>query len=371
MGKRDFYEVLGVARGASEQEIKRAYRKLARKYHPDVNPKDKGAEAKFKEVSEAYDVLGNAEKRRRYDQFGHDAFAPGAGAPGPSPGAGSGGFDFGAADLGAGGFGDLGDLFSDLFSRHGQAEPAGAATGQDLHYTLEVRFGDAIRGVNSEITVKKHSRCTACGGSGARRGSPLDTCPECGGSGRRRAAGFLRATHPCGRCRGSGKVFREPCAVCGGRGVTFGAERIAVRIPPGVDNGSRIRLQGMGDQGRNGGPAGDLYIITRVQPHPVLERKGDNLYAEVPITITEAALGAKIEVPTADGTTSMRIPAETSSGQIFRLRGKGVPHLKGGGVGDQFVTVKIVAPRNLDRRSQELLQEFARLNPADPRSGRP
>jgi molecular chaperone DnaJ len=183
-------------------------------------------------------------------------------------------------------------------------------------------------------------------------------------------SGLLRTSQACPRCQGGGKISREPCAACGGRGLTFGAERIAVKIPPGVDTGSRIRLQGMGEPGPNGGPTGDLYIITRVRPHPVLERKGDNLYVEVPITITEAALGAKIEVPTIDGTTAMRIPPETSSGQVFRLRGKGVPHLKGVGQGDQFVTVKVVVPRNLDVRSQELLREFARLNPENPRRGR-
>lgn len=368
MGKRDFYEILGVRRSASDQEIKRAYRKLARKYHPDVNPKDKGAEAKFKELSEAYDVLGDPEKRRRYDQLGPDAFAPGAGAQG-SAGGGSRGFDFGTIDFGTGNLGDLGDLFSDLFGRREPSEPAGPVKGEDLHYSLEISFEEAIRGLSTEITVQKNSRCAACRGTGARPGSSVELCPECGGSGRRRRGNLLRTPQACPRCQGGGKIFRETCAACGGRGATYGTERLAVKIPPGVDNGSRIRLQGMGDQGRNGAPGGDLYIITRVRPHPVLERKGDNLYGEVPITITEAALGAKIEVPTVDGTTSMRIPPETSSGQVFRLRGKGVPHLKGGGVGDQFVTVKIVAPRNLDPRSQELLREFARLNPSDPRGG--
>jgi molecular chaperone DnaJ len=193
-------------------------------------------------------------------------------------------------------------------------------------------------------------------------------CPDCGGSGRRGRA-FGRQAQVCLRCRGNGKISRDPCPVCGGKGTTFGTERIAVKIPPGVDTGSRIRVQGKGEAGVNGGPPGDLYIITRVRPHPVLERKGDNLYLEVPITIAEAGLGARIDVPTVDGRTTMRVPPETSSGQVFRLRGKGVPHLKGGGQGDQFVTVKIVAPKNLDTRSQELLREFARLNPDDPRRG--
>ena len=365
MAARDFYSVLGVARGASELEIKRAYRKLARKYHPDVNPGNKTAEAKFKEISEAYEILGDPEKRRRYDQFGRDAFS--AGAQGAQH---SGGFDFGGFDFDSGVPGDLGDLLSDFFGQRGHTGPSGPGKGEDLHYSLDINFEDAIRGLSTEISLQKHSRCGRCGGSGAHLGSALESCPDCGGSGRLRHRGVLRTNQPCPRCQGQGKISREACSACGGRGVTFGTDRIAVKIPPGVDTGSRIRLHGMGEPGRNGGPSGDLFIITRIQPHPVLERKGDNLYAEVPITITEAALGTRIDVPTIDGTTTMRIPPETGSGQVFRLRGKGVPHLKGGGQGDQFVTVKIVVPRNLDARSQELLREFARLNPDDPRRGR-
>ncbi len=370
MAKRDFYEILGVPRNASEQEIKRAYRKLARKYHPDVNPSDKTAEAKFKEISGAYEVLSDPEKRRRYTQFGDEAFTAGAGVRGPEPGGGFGGFDASGFDFGSGGVGDLGDLLSDFFSQRGHAQTSGPGKGEDLHFSLDINFEDAIRGLATEISVQKHSRCSACQGSGARPGSVMETCPDCGGSGRVRSRGRLRTSQACPRCRGSGKVPRESCPACGGRGVTFGTERIAVKVPPGVDNGSRVRLQGMGEPGRNGGPPGDLYIITRVRPHPVLERRGDNLYVEVPITITEAALGARIEVPSIDGRTTMRIPPETSSSQVFRLRGKGVTHLKGGGQGDQFVTVKIVAPRDLDARSQELLREFARLNPGDPRGPR-
>jgi len=364
MATRDYYEILGLRRGASTQEVKRAYRKLARKYHPDVNPGDKSAEARFKEITEAYEVLADPEKRRRYDQFGADAFREAAGARGAEPG----GFDFSRFDFGgAGGAADLGDLLSGLFGERAEARRAGPARGEDLHYTLELSFEDAIRGLATEITVQKHSPCPTCGGSGGRPGSSLETCPECGGSGRRSRGGLFRMEQPCPRCRGTGKVPREACPTCRGRGRTFGSERIAVKIPAGVDNGSRIRLAGRGEAGPNGGPPGDLYIITRVRPHPLLERKGDNLYVEVPITITEAALGGRIQVPTVDGLTSMRVPPETSSGQVFRLRGKGVPHLKGGGQGDEFVTVKVVAPRNLDSRSQELLREFARLNPAHPR----
>ncbi len=366
MPTRDYYDILGVRRGASEHEIKRAYRKLARKYHPDVNPGDKTAEARFKEISQAYEVLSDPEKRRRYDQLGHEAFSAGGRT---STEAGFGGFDFSGFDIRTGGFGDLSDLLSDFFGQREQARAPAPGKGEDLHYSLDIDFEDAIRGLATEITLQKHSRCERCGGSGGRPGSPLDPCPECGGSGRLRGR-LLRGSQACPRCGGAGRVSREACPACGGRGVTFGTERIAVKIPPGVDTGSRVRLQGMGEPGRNGGPPGDLYIITRVRPHPLLQRKGDNLYVEVPITITEAALGARIEVPTVDGTATMRIPPETSSGQVFRLKGKGVPHLKGGGQGDQFVTVRIVSPRNLDVRSQELLREFARLNPGDPRRSR-
>jgi molecular chaperone DnaJ len=365
MAKRDYYEVLGLKRGASEQDIKRAYRKLARKCHPDVNPGDKTAEAKFKELSEAHDVLSDPEKRRQFDQFGHDGHA--RASSGSQPGAGFGGFDFSRVDIGSGRFGDLGDIFSDLFGGRAGTEAESPAKGEDLHYSLDINFADAVRGVSTEVSLQKHAPCDICHGSGARPGSSLEPCPDCGGSGRRSSRGFRRLAEPCPRCHGNGKVGREACQACGGRGVTFGTERIAVKIPAGVDTGSRIRLHGKGEPGRNGGPAGDLYIVTRVQPHQLLERKGDNLHVEIPITITEAALGARIEVPTVDGTTSMRIPPETSSGQVFRLRGKGVPHLKGGGQGDQFVTMKIVAPKNLDARSQDLLREFARLNPDDPR----
>ncbi len=365
MAKRDYYEVLGLGRGASTQDIKRAYRKLARKHHPDVNPGDKGAEAKFKELTEAHEVLSDQEKRRQYDQFGHDGFSRATG--GPQPGAGFGGFDFGRVDFGTGGVGDLGDFFSGLFGGQAGVRSDGPGRGEDLHYSLDIDFLDAVRGVATEISVQKHSPCDVCGGSGAKLGSALEVCPDCGGSGRRAGRGLRRAVESCSRCRGNGKIGRETCRGCGGRGATFGTERIAVKIPGGVDTGSRIRLQGKGEGGRNGGPPGDLYIVTRVRPHPVLERKGDNLQVEIPITIAEAALGARIEVPTIDGPTTMRIPPETSSGQVFRLRGKGVPHLKGGGQGDQLVTVKIVAPKNLDVRSQELLREFARLNPGDPR----
>ena len=358
--KRDYYEVLGISRNASAREVKRAYRHLARKYHPDVNPGNKSAEAAFKEVNEAHEVLSDPKKRREYDRLGHAAFSAAGAGPGPGAG-GSGGLDFSQFDLGSAE--GLGDLFSDLFGGRRGGPGAESAPSRDIHYTMDLDFEDAVRGRTTEIAVQKESACETCGGSGARPGSALVTCPECHGSGRRPARSLLRGAQPCARCDGSGKTRADPCAACAGRGTRPRTERIQVKIPAGVDNGSRVRLAGMGNAGVRGAPPGDLFLITRIRPHPFFERKGDNLYCEIPITISEAALGARIEIPTVDGPASMRIPPETSSGQTFRLAGKGVPHLKGGGRGDQFVTVKITIPRGLDARSQELLHEFARLNP--------
>ncbi len=365
--KRDYYEVLGVPRPASDREIKRAYRHLARKYHPDVNPGNRTAEASFKEVNEAHEVLSDPKKRREYDRLGHAAFAAGGADPGPGAG-GFGGFDLGQFDFGSGeGFGAFSDLLSDVIGAHRGGGAAEAARGRDIHYTMDLNFEDAVRGLETEIAIQKEAACDACGGSGDRPGAPLVTCPDCGGSGRRPGRSLLRGAQPCGRCGGSGKARAEACAACRGRGTRPRTERIKVKIPPGVDTDSRVRLAGMGNAGPRGAPPGDLFLIPRVRPHPFFERKGDNLYCEIPITIAEAGLGARIEIPTVDGPASMRIPPETSSGQTFRLAGKGVPHLKGGGRGDQFVTVTIVIPRALDIRSQELLREFARLNPPPAR----
>jgi len=367
--KRDYYEVLGVSRTAPDREIKRAYRHLARKYHPDVNPGKKNAETAFKEVNEAYEVLSDAKKRREYDRFGHAAFAAGAGAPGPGAG-GFGGVDFGGFDFGSPeGFGAFTDILSDVLGggRRGAGAGAEAARGRDIHYTLDLNFEDAVRGFSTEITVQKEAACADCGGSGAPPGAPLVTCPDCNGSGRRQGRSLLRGVQPCGRCGGTGKARTDTCAACRGRGTRPHTERVKVKIPPGVDTDSRVRLAGMGDAGPHGAPPGDLFLITRVRPHAFFTRKGDNLYCEIPITITEAALGARIEIPTVDGMASMRVPPETSSGQTFRLAEKGVPHLKGGGRGDQFVTVKIGIPHGLDTRSQELLHEFGRLNPPPAR----
>ena len=365
MNKRDYYEILGVRRGASDKEIKQAYRRLARKHHPDVNPNNKAAEAKFKEITEAHKVLSDPAKRRQYDQFGHQPFGVGHEA-GPRPGAGPAGFDFSQLDLG--GHGGIEDLFSDIFSRRGQEAKTGPSKGEDLHYTIDLEFKNAVRGLPTEISLERHAPCPSCLGTGAGTGGQFHACPACDGSGRARGKlGLFSGHQACPRCKGTGKLPSSSCSSCHGAGTVLKAERITVKIPPGVENGSNVRVQGKGHMGRLGGPSGDLYIVTRVRPHPFFERKGDNIYCEVPITVTEAALGAKIEVPTVDGKASMRIPPETCSGQVFRLRGMGVPHLKGSGRGDQFVTVKIVLPQNLDTQSQELFRELGRLHPEDPR----
>ncbi len=365
--KHDYYEILGVRRGASDKDIKQAYRRLARKHHPDVNPNNKAAEAKFKEITEAHEVLSDPTKRRQYDQFGHQTSGVGYDVNQRS-GAGPGGFDFSRIDLG--GAGGIEDLFSDLFSRRGHEAQTGPLKGEDLHYAIDLKFEDAVRGLSTEIGLQRTAPCPSCvgTGAGAATGSQFYTCPACEGSGRVRGKlGLFAGQQACTQCKGAGKLPSSRCNTCHGVGTVLKAERIAVKIPPGVENGSNVRVQGKGHAGRKGGSSGDLYIVTRVTPHPFFERKGDNIYCEVPITVTEAALGAKIEVPTVDGKASMRIPPETNSGQVFRLRNMGVPHLKGAGRGDQFVTIKIVLPRNLDARSQELFRELGRLHPEDPR----
>lgn len=364
MAKRDYYEVLGISRKASEQEIKRAYRRLARKFHPDVNPGNKAAEERFKEITEAYEVLSDPKKRKQYDLYGHAGV--GVGFEGERAG-GFPGFDFSRfAQEGFEGFGDIFDLFSS-FGRAQAHTAAAPKKGEDIHYAMDLDFEDAVKGLTTEITLQHHVSCSPCRGTGAA-GGRREVCPDCGGSGQRQVSrGFLSLRQTCSRCGGTGRVGVGSCRDCNGRGMIPKTERIAVKIPPGVDNGSRVRIPGMGEAGRNGGPPGDLYIVTRVRPHPFFERKGDNIYCEVPITVTEAALGARIEVPTVDGSAVMVIPPETGSGQVFRLRDKGVPHLKGPGRGDQYVTVKIVLPKSLDVRSQELFKELGRLNPYNPR----
>jgi molecular chaperone DnaJ len=365
--KRDYYEVIGVKRAATDKEIKKAYRRLAREFHPDLNPGNKEAERRFKEISEAYHVLSNPELRKKYDQFGHRAFEGGG-----APGGGFDGFDFrnfDARDVGFGKGGGFGDLFENLFGQRRDAQTSAAARGQDIQYTMEISFEDAARGVTTPISISRSDGCPDCGGVGQRASARRQTCPDCGGSGQRAGnLGFFGLGQTCPRCEGKGVSTMEPCSRCHGRGAMPTTERINVKIPPGVETGSKIRVAGKGEAGRKGGPPGDLYIVTKVRPHPVFERKGDNLYVELPITVTEAALGASIEVQTLAGPVMMKVPPGTQSGQSFRLSGKGMPHLKGEGRGDEFVRVKIVLPRNLDEHSQQLLRDFERLNPYNPRA---
>lgn len=367
MAKRDYYDVLGVKRGACEKDIKGAYRKLARKYHPDVNPGDTNAEARFKEISEAYQVLSDPKKRAMYDRFGHQVF-------GRQPGGAQAPWDFDFSQFGKNvGFdlGNLGDLFGTLLGGHPKsAQPRGPVPGKDLQYTIDLSFQDVLSGLSTKLMIQHDIVCTACGGKKTERGYDLETCQQCQGSGQVKVtAGFLNlgVSQPCPQCQGSGKVNPHPCRSCKGTGIQQETDRIVVKIPAGADNGSKIRVAGKGHAGRNGGKTGDLYIITRVQQHRFFERRGDNLYCEVPITITEAVLGAKITVPTPFGDSAMVMPAGTQSGQTFRLRSKGVPHMKGVGRGDLYVTVKVVTPKYVDTRTSELFREIARLNPTNPR----
>ncbi len=367
--KRDYYDVLGLKKGASEADIKKAFRKLARKYHPDVNPGDKTAEQKFKELNEAYEVLSDPKKRQQYDQFGHAAFGGGFDQQGPGGTGGFGGFRPGGGGeyFRAGDFEGFEDIFGGMFGG-GRGRQRGPIKGEDITYTVEVDLEDAIFGRTMQIDLQREAACSACGGSGAQPGTSPRTCPTCSGKGTVvQGRGFMQMAQPCPACQGTGTIISNPCKTCGGRGVVPRTDRINVKIPPGVDNGSKIRVGGMGGAGEHGGPSGDVYIITRVRPHFYFERKGDNLYSEVKATLKEAALGEKIEIPTVDGMVSLTLPEGVQSGQQMKLKGKGVPHLGGGGVGDHYVTVKVVTPAGLAERGKEVIRELDRLNPANPR----
>ena len=353
--KRDYYEVLGVSRDASPEEIKKAYRKLARQYHPDVN-KAPDAEQKFKEIREAYEVLSDPEKRARYDRYGHEDPAAGSGGAG-----GMGGFT--GADFGdLGGFGDLFDMF---FGTGPRRDPNAPQRGEDLRYTLTVEFREAVFGKETEITVPRTETCDVCHGSGARPGTRPETCGVCRGTGQQETVqhtpfGRIVNRRTCAACGGRGRIVRERCGSCGGSGRVRRMRRINVRIPPGVDEGSQLRISGEGEAGLRGGPPGDLYIIIRVKPHDFFEREGDDIYCEVPLTFVQAALGDEIEVPTLTEKVKLRIPPGTQTGTYFRLKGKGVPRLRGYGAGDQHVRVTVVTPTNLTEYQKELLREFAK-----------
>ena len=367
--KQDYYELLGVSRKAPQKEIRQAYRKLARKYHPDLNPGDKSSEEKFKQVQEAYDVLSDAKKRQTYDQYGFET--PGAGA---TPGAGDGGdahFDFGGFDFGGEG-GGAGPSFRDLFSQYfrGGGAPSEAPSrpepGSSLEYQIEITFWEAVHGTAKKLTIARLDTCTDCRGTGTV-GQP-QTCTACGGSGQvTQTSGRMRFNLACTRCGGTGRI-RNLCKLCGADGRVRRVDTIEVRIPAGVQTGSRVRVAGRGNAGTTGAPPGDLYIITDVRPHPFFERRGDDLYTTVPITVTEATLGAKIEVPTMDGRSLLRIPPGSNSGQKLRLREKGVPSVRNPERrGDQYVELQVVVPKPVDERVRELLRELARVAPEDPR----
>jgi molecular chaperone DnaJ len=360
--KKDYYEILGVSRGASEADIKKAFRKLARKYHPDVNPGDKASEQKFKEINEAYEVLSDAKKRQQYDQFGHAAFDQGFGQ-GAGPGQGFEGFTGGAEYFGGRGFEDI---FGNMFGE--RVRPRGPRKGEDTTYAVEVDLEDAVFGKTMQVDLRRDVSCSACGGSGAQPGTSRRTCPTCMGSGSvSLGRGFMQIAHPCRTCHGEGTINPNPCRTCGGSGVIPRSERINVKIPPGVDNGSKVRMAGLGGPGEKGGPPGDVYIVTKVRPHPYFERKGDNLYSEATVTVKEAALGEKIEIPTVDGMVSLSLPEGVQTGQQLKLRGKGVPHFGGEGVGDHYVTIKVVTPTGLSERGKEILRELDRMHPSNPR----
>ena len=380
--REDYYKILGVKRTATADEIRKAYRRLARKYHPDVNPNDKTAEDKFKQLSEANDVLSDPKKREVYDKFGSDSdnlkdpAARGAGA-------GAGGFDFewgafqgaqagqsGAPGAGSQGTGGFRDIFSELFSGGGrtatQARPQ-PRRGNDLEVPLAISFEEAINGLTASVNVRRSEICTRCLGSG-EAGTGQIICGVCTGTGKISAAGgFLRFDQPCQNCAGTGKQ-RQPCTACLGKGHIPKTETVKVRIPAGVDTGSRVRVVGKGEAGYKGAPTGDLFIVTNVAAHTVFTRKGDNIYCAIPVTLPEAALGAKIEVPTVSGKAQLRIPPGTPSGQVFRLREKGAPSLRGNTHGDLYVEVKITLPKLIDEDSKNLLRDFAKRNPENPRA---
>lgn len=350
-GKRDYYEVLGVERNASPEEVKKAFRKLAIRYHPDKNPGDRAAEERFKEGAEAYEVLGDPHKRAQYDQFGHAM--PGGGAAG-----GFGGFGDMRGFEGA--FGDIvGDLFGEIFGaqRRGRAR---SHRGSDLRYNLEIEFRQAAFGGEATVRFPRMESCETCGGTGARRGTQPVRCPQCQGAGSiGTRQGFFEIRRPCGRCQGQGRVIQEPCDDCGGEGRVRRERSLTIQIPAGVDSGSRLRLAGEGESGPGGGPPGDLYVVLGVRDHPLFERQGRDILCEVPITFVQAALGDEIEVPSLEGPIKMKIPPGTQGGKILRLRGRGIPSLDGDGRGDELVRVLVEVPAKLNAKQKQILRQFA------------
>lgn len=371
--KHDYYELLGVSKSATTKDVRTAFRKLARKYHPDLNPGDKAAEEKFKQLQEAYDVLSDTKKRQMYDQYGF--YSENAPPPGYGGGGGAsegnvnfdfGGFDFGGGSGAPGGGASFRDLFSQFFSGgRGAAMEPEQEPGSDLEYQLEIDFWDAVRGAVKKLQITRLDTCSVCHGTGAV-GTP-QTCPTCNGIGQiQQTAGKMRFNVPCSRCGGSGKL-RTACKTCGGEGRVRRSESIDVRIPAGVASGGRVRVPGKGNAGSMGAPAGDLYLRVVVRPHDFFERRGNDLYTKVPVTVAEASLGAKVEVPTIDGRSLVRIPPGTNSGKTLRLKEKGVPSARNGERGDQYVEIQVVVPEPTDERVRNLMKELEKIAPADPR----
>ena len=363
MSKRDYYEVLGVSKTATQDELKKAYRKLARKYHPDLNKDNEEAAEKFKECNEAYSVLSDDQKRAQYDQFGHAAFENG--------GMGGGG-GFGGAG-GFGGFGGSGmeDIFDMFFGgqggRGGSRAKSGPQRGADLRFDLEITFEEAAFGLEKEINLYRDETCDHCHGEGAEPGSKVESCPECNGTGYVRFTqntmfGQMVNERPCSRCKGEGKIISEPCKECRGKGTVKRNKKLKVKIPAGVDNGSRLRVSGEGEAGAKGGPSGDLYVYLYVKPHKFFERDGTTVLCEVPINIVQATLGADIKVPTLDGQVTMKVPEGTQPGKVLRLKGKGISSLRGGSRGDQLVRIKVVVPTKLSDKQKDALRKFADIS---------
>lgn len=363
---KDYYKILGVPKNASAKEIKAAYRKLARLHHPDANPNNKASEEKFKEISEAYEVLSDEKKRKAYDA-GPQFFTtgPGAGA-GPF---GPGGFTFDLGDLGGAGAGDFSSIF-DLFGGGATRtrRPAAPQRGKDLEYQVQVSFDEALKGITTKINVAKEGVCPTCGGSGAKPGTSPEVCPVCGGRGvTAQNQGLFSLSRTCPECHGTGRIVKQPCPTCRGSGHTAQVRKVTVKVPPGATDGTKLRFPGKGEPGGRGGPAGDLYVVVRVAPHPYFQRRGSDILLDVPITFAEATLGAKIQVPTTDGLVALKVPPGTQAGKVFRLRGKGAPKLKGAGMGDMKVKVHVQVPQRLSAQGKDALERFEQVAGENPR----
>jgi molecular chaperone DnaJ len=366
-GERDYYDVLGVKKSATQDEIKKAYRKLARQYHPDANPNDPKAEEKFKEVSSAYEVLSDSEKRKQYDAGPSPFFGQGHGQGAPRGGT------YQQAPMG----GDWGDLFGNLFGGGGFGgfgggrRQRGAERGEDTSVAVRLSFDDALKGVTTKISVPQTVTCGSCGGSGAAPGTGPRTCPQCQGRGSVNVSqGIFSMTQPCPSCGGAGTVIENPCAACSGTGTARALRKFSVPIPAGVKDGTKIRLKGKGEPGQRGGPPGDLYVVAQVDESPVFERRGADLIVEVPVTMAEAALGATVRVPTPEGTVGLKVPAGTQNGKMLKLKGKGAPRLGSSGKGDLLARIKVLTPEKLNGEQKDLLKKFAESRGEDPRAGR-